>query len=66
MRMRSVHLELEADHLDMEASSERSEGSRKQYSRVRSARAPRRRSSRSAGANIPLGISGRRNRRWSW
>ena len=66
MRTRSFHLELEADELDSDTLTERSDATRKQYSRGRSLRTPRRRSSRVAGANIPLGISARRNRRWSW
>jgi hypothetical protein len=66
MRTRSFHSELRAEDLEGDALVERPEAGRKQYARGRSARTPRRRSSRSAGANIPLGISARRNRRWAW
>ena len=66
MRTRSFHLEPMADDLEGGALVERPEAGSKQYARGRSARTPRRRSSRTAGANIPLGISARRNRRWAW
>ena len=66
MRFRSFQLEQECGELDGDMLVERSEANRKQYSRGRSARTPRRRSSRAAGANVPLGISARRNRRWTW
>lgn len=66
MRTRSFHLEPEADDVDGSMLVERPEANRKQYARVRSAQSPRRRTSRSAGANVPLGISARRNRRWAW
>jgi hypothetical protein len=59
-------LELASDDLDSDTFVARPETNRKQYSRGRSARKPRRRSSRAAGANIPIGIAGRRNRRWTW
>jgi hypothetical protein len=55
-----------ADAADGDMLIERPEAGRKQYARGRSARTPRRRSSRTAGANIPLGIAARRKRRWSW
>jgi hypothetical protein len=66
MRSRISNLALEADGVDSEALVDRSETARKQYSRGRSRRTPKRRSSRAAGANIPVGIAGRRKRRWSW
>ncbi len=66
MRSRIVHLELVGDEVDSHAFADRSESNHKRYARVRSARSPRRRTSRSAGANVPLGISARRNRRWAW
>lgn len=66
MRTRNHQLELTADDLEGELLVERAERIRTQYSRGRSAHSPRRRSSRAAGANIPLGIAARRNRRWSW
>ena len=66
MRSRSFHLELENDELDGDTLVERSEANRKQYSRGRSARTPCRRSTRAAGGNVPLGISARRKRRWTW
>ncbi len=66
MRTRSFHLEPETDDVYDSMLVERPEVNRKQYTRVRSAQSPRRRSSRSGGANVPLGISARRNRRWAW
>jgi len=66
MRTRSFHVELAADSSDSDTLVDRPEVNRKQCARGRSARTPRRRSSRSAGANIPLGISARRHRRWDW
>ncbi len=66
MRTRSFHLEPETDDVESSMLVERPEANRKQYARVRSAQSPRRRSSRSVGANVPLGISARRNRRWAW
>lgn len=66
MRSRSTYSELDHDEVNGDTLVERSEAIRKQYSRGRSARTPRRRSSRAAGANVPLGISARRNRRWTW
>jgi len=66
MRTRSLHLELMADDVDGDQLLARGEAGRKQYSRGRSARTPKRRSSRSAGNSVPLGIAARRNRRWAW
>jgi len=66
MRSRSLRLEQEFAEFDGDTLVERPEASRKQYSRGRSARTPCRRSSRSAGNTVPLGISARRGRRWSW
>lgn len=66
MRTRNFRLDPEADDVESSLLVERPEMNRKQYARVRSAQSPRRRSSRSAGVNIPLGISARRNRRWTW
>jgi hypothetical protein len=66
MRSRSFHLELETDDLDGDILVARPEANRNKYTRVRSAKTPRRRSSRAAGANVPVGIGGRRNRRWAW
>jgi hypothetical protein len=65
MRARSLYSILDAYDTD-EIVVDRAQTNRKQYSRGRSARAPRRRSSRSAGASVPLGISARRNRHFSW
>jgi hypothetical protein len=45
---------------------EEGEAIRKGYGRGRSARTTKRRSSRRAGSHPDLGISARRNRRFSW
>ena len=66
MRSRNLQLELENDEVDGNTLVERSEADRKQYSRGRSARTTRRRSTRTTASNVPLGISARRNRRWTW
>jgi hypothetical protein len=66
MRSRCFQLELADGELDGDTLVGRSDANRKQYSRGRSARTPRRRSTRATGANVPLGISARRKRRWTW
>lgn len=66
MRTRSLHLELTADELDDDSLAERGDAKGKHYSRGRSARTPKRRSTRSASTKVPLGIAARRNRRWAW
>lgn len=66
MRSRSIQLQPEAADVDGDSLSERSEIIRKQYSRSRSAKSPKRRTSRTTNASVPLGISARRNRRFAW
>ena len=66
MRTRSIPIEAALGDIDGEMLVERQPTDRKQFARSRSARSPRRRSTRSASANVPLGISARRNRRFAW
>lgn len=66
MRTRSLHLELMANDVESDLLVERSETNRKNYSRGRSARTPKRRSTRATGNAVPLGMAARRNRRWAW
>lgn len=66
MRTRSLHLELTVEEMDADLVAERGEAGRKPYSRGRSTRTPKRRSSRSSGNTVPLGMAARRNRRWAW
>jgi hypothetical protein len=64
MRSRSFNAQVESYEADDNTLSERSESIRNQYARGRSAKAPKRRTSRTS--SVPLGISGRRNRRFTW
>lgn len=66
MRTRSLHLELMTDDVESDQLLDRSETNRKNYSRGRSARTPKRRSTRTTGNQVPLGMAARRNRRWAW
>lgn len=66
MRSRSLQLEQVNGEVDGDTLVDRSDADRKHYSRGRATRTPRRRSTRATGANVPLGISARRNRRWTW
>jgi hypothetical protein len=66
MRSRSFHMDIENYDADNETVTDASETNRKNYARSRSARSPRRRTSESTNAKVPLGMSGRRNRRWAW
>jgi hypothetical protein len=65
MGTRSLQSKIAEDDGDGDQSDERTESSRNQYNRDRSARTASRRSSRTA-KRIDLGISGRRQRRWEW
>jgi hypothetical protein len=65
MRTRNLRLEYVADDVDAD-SFERGAAKDKHYARSRSARSPRRRSTRSTTSSAPLGIAARRKRRWAW
>ena len=66
MRTRNWNIRLETDLEQGDTLVEQGESARNEYSRGRSARPSKRRSSRRAGSQPALGMSARRNRRWSW
>jgi hypothetical protein len=66
MRSRSFHTDIESYENDVEALVEATAEDRKHYGRGRSARTAQRRTSRPTPAKVPLGMAGRRNRRWAW
>ena len=66
MRTRNWNAMLDSEVEQGNTPVEDSEANRKAYGRGRSARTTKRRSSRRAGSHPDLGISARRNRRFSW
>jgi hypothetical protein len=66
MRTRIWNGSFDIDELAGEVLVERSEADRPQHRRSRAAKPAKRRSSRAAGSHPDLGMSARRNRRWSW
>jgi hypothetical protein len=66
MQSRSFHTEIESYENEVEALVEATSEDRKHYGRGRSARSAQRRTARPTTAKVPLGMAGRRNRRWAW
>jgi hypothetical protein len=66
MRSGNVNFDSAANEFEVGLTTETQERDRKHYSRRRSLRTAKRRSSRAAGSNAPLGMAARRNRRWDW
>jgi hypothetical protein len=66
MRTRSIPIEAVYGEFDGELLVERDPADRKQFARSRTARSPKRRTTRTVGASVPLGMSARRNRRFGW
>jgi hypothetical protein len=65
MRYMDQDLQYETEHADLAAADDQERGRRKQYRRKRLVRSTRRIPKASTSHPGP-GISGRRNRRWSW
>jgi hypothetical protein len=66
MRTRNWNVKLESDAEQGDTLVEQNESTRNEYRRGRAVRTSKRRSSRRAGSQPELGMSARRNRRWSW
>jgi hypothetical protein len=66
MRTRNWNMSPESDVDQDDGLAESGDNLRKDYRRGRSTRTQKRRTLRRGGSQPPLGIAGRRNRRFSW